>query len=348
MLSNLKKYLNNLQTIFLGSSEITEKNKKETVENINQLLGDRIVVGGVGSHHFHENIIEECYKNPVAVGCINYLTSNLRRFQIQSNFSMYFPQINIYNLLESMLNEWLLYGNCFLEIKPIGRNKYHLFTLLTRNVNVNHHREKITSIKYLEEEGQENKDLRTIIHLKNHNPFCKAYGLSPINVVSNHILQYNYINNYLLDIASRGGLMSGIIFAKQPLQNKDRQALQEQIRRFYDKVHNTGTIMVLEGDLHWEKITLSPQDLELRKSINQNACAIARGLGVPPLLIGLDKRGISHSGLQHNEVRKQFILDTLSPLYQKIIDLLIQEVKSLVEIPLYINIKHQEEEILSQ
>ena len=229
MLNNFKQYWNNMASFFLDILPKIYNNKSGRRPYSSQFFSDKIVVGGMGSHNFHENILQECYKNPVAVGCINYLSSNLRRFQIQSNFKDFFLGTDIYILLENILNEWLLYGNCFLELQPRRMRKYDLSVLLTRKVHITHENEKITTLKYKDNHHTLEKELEKIIHLKNHNPFCEVYGISPINVVSNHILQYNLINNYLLDIASRGGLMSGIIFAKYPLENRERQQLQEQI-----------------------------------------------------------------------------------------------------------------------
>lgn len=266
-----------------------------------------------------QNVVEETMKNSVAVSCINYLSRYIHSCEIDHNFNNYFNN-NIYNLLEELILEWLIHGNCFLEI-----DDGHLKIL------------KTTAITYYNKKFYyNNRLLKNFIHLKNYNPWDNEFGISPLNANMNHIIQYNTINTYLNDIACRGGVTSGIITAKHTMTNEARQKLHEGITDFYKNGSNHGTIMVLEGDFSWTPIAISPHDLNIKKLNNYNGSAIARGLGIHPVLIGLDKR--SYGGFQYSEIRKQFTNDTLKPLYNKIIEQLIDGIKIYHKNDIKINI----------
>jgi hypothetical protein len=247
------------------------------------------------------NIIEETLQNSIAMTCINYLIQNLHGLQWRHNFNNFFTN-NFKILLEEILMEWIFHGNCFLLLKD---NKFQVL----KTVNVQYQGKKFFYKGQL---------LQDYIHLKNHNIYDNPRGISPLDAIATHIIQYNTINKYLSGIAGRGGITSGIIIAKNPLNNDQRLDLQNNIREFYRNVNSQGTIMVLEGDFDWKSIAIDPSDLDIKKMNNYNGSAIARGLGIHPVLIGLDKR--SYGGLQYNAIHQQFVENTLKPFYRKIID----------------------------
>jgi HK97 family phage portal protein len=268
-----------------------------------------------------ENIIKETMKNSVAISCINYLSRCIHSFEITHDFHKYFNN-NIYNFLEEILLEWLFHGNCFIELE---NNCWKVL--------------KTTEITYYNKKFYyKHRLLKNFIHLKNYHPWDHEYGISPLDSVINHIIQYNNINNYLNNVAHRGGITSGIIISKQPLTNESRQKLQDGISDFYKNGNSQGTIMVLEGDFSWTSIAVSPHDLDIKKLNNYNGSAIARGLGIHPVLIGLDKR--SYGGFQYSEIRKQFTQDTLKPLYNKIIEQLLININKIYGYNITININY--------
>ena len=255
------------------------------------------------------NLIKETLNNSVAMACINYIVNNIHNCQLDHNFNDYFSN-NIYDLLENILMEWMFFGNCFLR-----KNDGYLEILKSNYIKIQNN-----NIYY------KNQWIKDYIHLKTFNIFDDNKGISPLDAVETHIIQYNTINKYLNSVAGRGGVTSGLITCKNNLSNSQKDKLQSEIKDFYKNITSQGTIMVLEGDFNWHSIAVSPQDLDIKKMNNYNASSIARGLGVHPVLIGLDKK--SFGGLQHYEIRKQFIEDTLKPLYNKIINQLIITIKN--------------------
>ena len=254
------------------------------------------------------NIIQETLKNSIAMTCINYFIQNLHNIQFTHNFNNFFTN-NLIHVLEEILLEWMFHGNCF-----IIYNNNQLEVLKTINI-------KYQGKKFF----YKGELLKDYIHLKNYNIYDNPRGISPLDAIGTHIIQYNTINNYLNSIAGRGGITSGLIVSKNPLDNHQRIDLHNNIKEFYKNVNSQGTIMVLEGDFDWKSISISPSDLNIKKMNNYNGSAIARGLGVHPVLIGLDKR--SYGGLQYNAIHHQFVQDTLQPLYQKIIHQLVEEIQ---------------------
>jgi HK97 family phage portal protein len=273
------------------------------------------------------NLIKETLNNSIAMSCINYIVNNIHNFSLDHNLNEYFSN-EIYDLMEKILMEWMFFGNCFIK-----NDDGTLEVLKSDGIKI-----QGKKIFYY------NQWVKDVIHLKNFNIMDDLKGISPLDAIETHIIQYNTINKYLNNVAGRGGVTSGLITCKTPLSNNQKDKLQQEIKDFYKNISSQGTIMVLEGDFNWNSIAISPHDLDIKKMNNYNASAIARGLGIHPILIGLDKK--SFGGLQHYEIRKQFIEDTLTPLYGKIINQLVIKIKNQWAFNLKIKIALNKDRIL--
>lgn len=255
----------------------------------------------------NQNLLAATLNNSIAMASINYLINQVHSYQWSHNFNNYFTN-DFGHLMEEILTQWMFHGNCFITLE-----NQQLKVLKTVDVHIHK--------KFF----YKNQPLKDFIHLKNYNIYDDVKGIGPLDAVATHIIQYNTVNNYLNGIAGRGGITSGLIICKTPMDNDQRYQLQNDIKDFYKNVNSQGTIMVLEGDFSWQSIAIAPNDLDIKKLNHYNGSAIARGLGVHPVLIGLDKR--SYGGLQYNSIHDQFIENTLKPLYNKIINQLTQAIK---------------------
>lgn len=305
--------------------KITQKGILHTLFR-NQNSHNGLFISGLAnqSNTFDERmIIEETSKNPIAMRCIKLISENISRIPLETKLPNI--QTNLSELIEIIVMNLLLFGNCFLEIQQNSRNEYIFVPLNTTNVQLFHNNDTIVEIQYEHNLKKIYKPVNSIIHIKNYNPFNLWYGYSITQSVFEHIKQYNYLCYYMVNLAKHGGMLSGVLSCKNNISSSTLEILQKQIDILYKKMSSTGTIMVLEGgEYEWKNIGLSPKDLEIAKNLNDSACAIARAYGVPMAMIGL--HNTEYSAKNYKEIRNCFWQETINPFAAKVFDQLSNQI----------------------
>ncbi|MBW8309841.1 MAG: phage portal protein [Candidatus Paracaedibacteraceae bacterium] len=160
----------------------------------------------------------------------------------------------------------------------------------------------------------------SVLHLKNFHPLNDWYGMSPIEAAARSIDQHNVVAEHNLSLLQNGGRPSGALMFKpgnsQPLSEKQRDSLREDIRRIYEGNANAGRIMVLEGDFDWKEMGLSPKDLDFIEGKKMSAREIAQAFGVPPMLVGIAGDA---TFANYKEARYHLWEDTILPLMEFLI-----------------------------
>jgi HK97 family phage portal protein len=123
------------------------------------------------------------------------------------------------------------------------------------------------------------------------HPLNDWYGMSPIEAAAHAIDQHNAVASHNLSLLQNGGRPSGALEVKlnpgESLSEEQRTRLREEIKSAYEGTTNAGRVLVLEGDLEWKELGLSPKDLDFIEGKNLSTREIAQVYGVPPMLVGV-------------------------------------------------------------
>jgi HK97 family phage portal protein len=133
-----------------------------------------------------------------------------------------------------------------------------------------------------------------ILHLKRFHPLNDFYGLAGIEPAILGIDQHNEAGRWNLSLLQNGARPDSVIKAAASNLNPSasmtpdqRAALKEEILKAYQGARNAGRPMVLEGNMEYEQISLSPKDMDWISAKDTSARDIARAFGVPPMLLGI-------------------------------------------------------------
>ena len=160
-----------------------------------------------------------------------------------------------------------------------------------------------------------------LLHLKFFHPLHDWEGLSPLQAAQSAIAQHNAVSEHNLSLLENGGRPSGALLVKQgegalPLTTEQRETLREDLRAAYEGTSNAGRITLLEGDMEWKEMGLSPKDMDFLSGKYLSAREIAQAFGVPPMLVGVPGDA---TFANYREARFHLWEDTILPLLNTII-----------------------------
>ena len=161
-----------------------------------------------------------------------------------------------------------------------------------------------------------------ILHLRTFNPLNDWYGMSPVEAAACAIDQHNAVSDHNLALLQNGGRPSGALKINtdsgSPGFNDDqRRVLRSDIQDAYEGALNAGKIMILEGNLEWQEMGLSPKDLDFVSGKQVSAREIAQAYGVPPMLVGVPGDA---TFANYKEARYHLWEDTIVPLLDNLCD----------------------------
>ena len=133
--------------------------------------------------------------------------------------------------------------------------------------------------------------LPTIIHLKSVHPADDHYGLGCLGAAAGAMAIHNSAarwNKALLDNAARpsGALIHDSANGSY-LTTDQFERLKAELALQYGGALNAGRPLVLDGNLKWQTMSLTPADMDFVALKDAAAREIAMAFGVPPMLLGL-------------------------------------------------------------
>jgi HK97 family phage portal protein len=156
-------------------------------------------------------------------------------------------------------------------------------------------------------------------------------GLSRIEYARNSLGIARAAEDATSDTFKNSMRAGGFIQSDKYLKDTQRDELRDSLKKFTTSGPEAGGVMVLEGGLKWEQITMNPQDVQLLASRQFAVEDVCRWFGVPPVLIGHAAAGVTAwgSGIE------QLLLGWLSLSLRTYVRGIEQEVgRSLVPTPL--------------
>lgn len=237
------------------------------------------------------------------------------------------PRLGGSAFIESVLNYLLLSGNSYIEAVCDGQGlPSELYALRPDRMKVIPGAQGFPEAFEYTVDGKarnisvdQYKGHSGVLHLKLFHPLNDWYGMSPIEAAATAIDQHNAVAQHNLSLLQNGGRPSGALLMKgttyQTQEQKD--AFAEDFRQAYRGEHQAGKIMVVEGDLSWQEMGLSPKDLDFIDGKCLSAREIAQAFNVPPMLVGIHGDA---TFANYKEARYHLWEDTILPLLDYVID----------------------------
>ncbi|MGO3448919.1 MAG: phage portal protein [Kluyvera intermedia] len=204
-----------------------------------------------------------------------------------------------------------LRGNAFIEKKFIANRLVSLVPLLPQNMVVKRLTTGALEYKYTENGNERVISVKNIMHIRGFG-LDGVCGMMPMKTGRDVIGSAMAVEESAAKIFEQGLQSSGFLTAEQALNDEQRERLREYMAKFTGS-KNAGKIMVLEGGLKYQGVTMNPEDAQMLESRAFSIEEICRWFRVPPFMVGhTTKQSSWASSLEGMNL--QFLTHTLRPL----------------------------------
>jgi len=215
------------------------------------------------------------------------------------------------DFFEQIVDYLMISGNAFIWINECNQLQCLRPDRIQVVPNKNH--TAVDHYIYAVDDAQYRIKKNDLLHLKLFNPLNDWYGISPLQVASQAIDQYNEMSKHNLAILQNGGRPSGCFMIKDGKELTEDQlaSLRSDIQKTCTGSKRAGRVLLLQGGIEWKEMGLSPKDLDFEGGRNLTVREIAQAFGVPPVLLGIECNASFNS---YKEARLNFWEDTVLPL----------------------------------
>ena len=204
-----------------------------------------------------------------------------------------------------------LRGNAFIEKKFIANRLVSLVPLLPQNMVVKRLVTGALEYKYTENGNERFIPVKNIMHIRGFG-LDGVCGMMPMKTGRDVIGSAMAVEESAAKIFEQGLQSSGFLSAENALTDDQRERLRGYMASFTGS-KNAGKIMVLEGGLKYQGVTMNPEDAQMLESRAFSIEEICRWFRVPPFMVGhTTKQSSWASSLEGMNL--QFLTHTLRPL----------------------------------
>ena len=236
-------------------------------------------------------------------------------------------------LIETLTAHLLLHGNAYVQIvKDAGGQPIELYALRPDRVQVIADDTgwpcaidytvgaQKRRIPFEDEDGWPG-----IIQVKAMHPLEDHYGASALAAAHQAVKIHNAAsawNRALLENAARpSGALVYDTGDGAALTTDQFERLKSELTAAFSGAQNAGRPMLLDGGLKWQKMALSPADMDFATLKSTAAREVALAFGVPPMLLGLPG---DNTYSNYREANKALWRLTLLPLASKLFAALLE------------------------
>lgn len=204
-----------------------------------------------------------------------------------------------------------LRGNAFIEKKFIANRLVSLVPLLPQNMVVKRLTTGALEYKYTENGNERVIPVKNIMHIRGFG-LDGVCGMMPMKTGRDVIGSAMAVEESAAKIFEQGLQSSGFLSSDKALDDTQREKLRRYMAAFTGS-KNAGKIMVLEGGLTYQGVTMNPEDAQMLESRAFSIEEICRWFRVPPFMVGhTTKQSSWASSLEGMNL--QFLTHTLRPL----------------------------------
>src|SRR5947209_457902 len=191
--------------------------------------------------------------------------------------------------VEQVFGFWHMSGNSYLYANRLSDNTppVELYALRPDRMKIVIGEKDIAGYIYgYGSSAAQDFDISQVMHLKFPSYDDDFYGLSPIEVASNLIDQQNEGNSWNTALMQNAGKPASVFTSKGFLTEEKRSQVREELRRRYSGKRNSGMPLILEADMTWQQMSMTPYELDWLQSRELNTRDIAAIFDVAPELVG--------------------------------------------------------------
>ncbi|WP_343514452.1 phage portal protein [Klebsiella quasipneumoniae] len=204
-----------------------------------------------------------------------------------------------------------LRGNAFIEKKFIANRLVSLVPLLPQNMVVKRLETGALEYKYTENGRERVIPVKNIMHIRGFG-LDGVCGMMPMKTGRDVIGAAMAVEESAAKIFEQGLQSSGFLSSENALNDDQRERLRGYMAAFTGS-KNAGKIMVLEGGLKYQGVTMNPEDAQMLESRSFSIEEICRWFRVPPYMVGhTTKQSSWASSLEGMNLL--FLTHTLRPL----------------------------------
>ncbi|BEO71838.1 portal protein [Serratia marcescens] len=204
-----------------------------------------------------------------------------------------------------------LRGNAFIEKKMIGRKLVALNPLLPQNMVVKRLDTGQLQYTYTEDGKKRVIPVDRMMHIRGFG-LDGVCGMMPLSSGRDVFGAAMAVDESAAKIFENGLQTSGYISSKVALNKEQRERLRTYLAAFAGS-KNAGKMMVLEGDLSYQNVTMNPEDAQMLESRAFSIEEICRWFRVPPFMVGhVTKQSSWASSVEGMNLI--FLTNTLRPL----------------------------------
>lgn len=223
---------------------------------------------------------------------------------------------------QAMIFQWALRGNAYAQIMRDSEGEVLALWPLSSDqmrVFIDKSTGKLTYV-YSKGEAPALLTRTDVLHIKDVG--TGVVGLSKIELMSSTLSEAKDTQRFATGLAQNFGKPSGVLTVDHILKKDQRQQIKDQLFEF--KHGGVTRLAVLEADMKFQQITLTPEDAQLLETRRFGTEEICRWFGVPPVLIGAS--GVTTWGSGIAEIVAGFHKFTINPLVRSIEQAVMQRV----------------------
>ncbi|WP_261666898.1 phage portal protein [Erwinia mallotivora] len=204
-----------------------------------------------------------------------------------------------------------LRGNAFIEKKMIGKKLVSLVPLLPQNMVVKRLDNGNLQYTYTEVKAKREIPVQNIMHIRGFG-LDGVCGMMPMMTGRDVIGAAMSVEESAAKIFENGLQSSGFLSAETPLNDEQRERLRKYMLNFTSS-KNAGKIMVLEGGMKYQGVTINPEAAQMLESRAFSIEEICRWFRVPPFMVGHTTKQSSWASSVEG-MNLLFLTNTLRPL----------------------------------
>jgi HK97 family phage portal protein len=204
-----------------------------------------------------------------------------------------------------------LRGNAYVEKKTISTKVVSLVPLLPQSMKVERLDSGELQYTYTDRGMPRIIPVKNMMHIRGFG-LDGVCGMMPMRTGRDVFGAAMAVEESAAKIFENGIQTSGFFLSKNLLTKEQRQKNRENLNRFVGS-KNAGKVMVLEGDMSYQGITLNPEDAQMLESRSFSIEEICRWFRVPPFMVGhVDKQSSWASSVEGMNLL--FLTNTLRPM----------------------------------
>ncbi|MEM7780299.1 MAG: phage portal protein [Pseudomonadota bacterium] len=259
---------------------------------------------GIARGYQYERAIRDGFlSNPIAQRAVRIVAEGVGQAPLSSNDNTLLALVTAtsagQSLIETLAAHVLLHGNGFVQIvKDASGKPVDLYALRPDRIKVIAGSDgwpcaydytvvgETMTIPSEDEEGWPN-----IIQIKAMHPLDDHLGASALAAAQQAVAIHNAASEWNRALLENAARPSGALIYETGdgagLTQEQFDRLRNELETAFSGSKNAGRPMLLDGGLKWQRMAMSPADMDFATLKSAAAREIALAFGVPPMLLGL-------------------------------------------------------------